>query len=304
MTKYKNKEIKILIKEILDKNKIDIVQIEYNIMHHYADYVGTITKVLMLHDVSTKLHLRSFNQNLNIFIKGLQYLDYLRWKLHEPKILRKFNKIITLTKEDKNFIKDWNIPEVKIIPPQIQFEDVPESLTKELKVIFIGSYNREPNIQALKILLQQIFPKLISLFPEIKISIIGKYLPNNIQKEIKQIEQIEYVGFVEDVNSLVSEALLMIAPIFIGSGLKMKIPHVLSCGVPVITTSVGAEGIDVDDNEGLWIEDDIDKMSIKCIDLLKSPEELIRIGLIGQEKVKNIYSSHVITEKLISVYQN
>ena len=84
----------------------------------------------------------------------------------------------------------------------------------------------------------------------------------------------------------------------------MKIPHVLSCGVPVITTSVGAEGIDVDDNEGLWIEDDIDKMSIKCIELLKSPEELIRIGTIGQEKVKNIYSSHVITEKLISVYQN
>jgi polysaccharide biosynthesis protein PslH len=302
LTKYKNKKLTRVVDEIIKNNKIDIIQIEYNIMHHYLPKNDNIKSVLMLHDVSTKLYERSYQQNKKIFIKMFRYIDYLKWKTIEPNILNKFDKVITLTKEDKYYIEKSVKYPISIIPPQIQFEECRIISPKKMNIIFIGSYNREPNIKALEILLFKIFPKIQFEHSNLTLTIIGKYLPLYLQKNIDKNDNIIHKGFVKDVNSEISNALLMIAPIFIGAGLKMKIPHVLSCGVPVITTSIGAEGIEVDGDSGLWVENDINKMILLSIKLLNDKKNLIEKGVRGKERVNKLFSSKVIKEKLISVY--
>ena len=302
LTKYKNKNFKKIVNKTIAGNKIDIIQIEYNIMHHYLPQNNKIKSILMLHDVSTKLYERSYQQNKNIFVKSYRYIDYLRWKSVEFKIINKFDKVISLTKEDKQYIYNKVNTSIAIVPPQIQFEECSINNGKNMNIIFIGSYNREPNINALEILIFNIFPKIQDEFPDLILTIVGKYLPLYLQKHINKNDNIIYKGFVENINNEISNALLMIAPIFIGAGLKMKIPHALSCGVPVITTSVGAEGIELNESEGLWVENDILKIISLAINLLKDKNSLIQKGILGKEKVNELFSSKVINKKIVSIY--
>lgn len=302
LTKYKNNNFKKLVDKTIAVNKIDIIQIEYNIMYHYLPQNNKIKSLLMLHDVSTKLYERSYQQNKNIFTKAFRYIDYLRWKSVEFNIINKFDKVISLTKEDKHYIYNKVNTSISIVPPQIQFEECAVNNRKKMNIIFIGSYNREPNINALEILLFNIFPKIQDEFPDLTLTIVGKYLPIYLQKHINKNDNIIYKGYVENINNEISNALLMIAPIFIGAGLKMKIPHVLSCGVPVITTTVGAEGIEIYESDGMWIENDILKIISLAINLLKDKNSLIQKGILGKEKVNELFSSKVINEKLVSIY--
>ena len=302
LTKYKNKNFKKIVDKTIAGNKIDIIQIEYNIMHHYLPQNNKIKSILMLHDVSTKLYERSYQQNKNIFVKSYRYIDYLRWKSVEFKIINKFDKVISLTKEDKQYIYNKVNTSIAIVPPQIQFEECSINNGKNMNIIFIGSYNREPNINALEILLFNIFPKIQDEFPDLILTIVGKYLPLYLQKHINKNDNIIYKGFVENINNEISNAILMIAPIFIGAGLKMKIPHALSCGVPVITTTVGAEGIELNESEGLWVENDTLKIISLAINLLKDKNSLIQKGILGKEKVNELFSSKVINKKIVSIY--
>ena len=148
-----------------------------------------------------------------------------------------------------------------------------------------------------------IFPKILKVYPELKLNIIGKYMPNKLKNKIASFENINYLGFVENINEEISGSLLMIAPIKIGSGLKMKIPHVLSCGVPVITTSVGAEGIDMNKETGLYIENDMNKMIGLSVKLLESKTSLINLGAKAQKSVNLLFNTDEITNKFNSIYK-
>ena len=94
----------------------------------------------------------------------------------------------------------------------------------------------------------------------------------------------------------------MIAPIQIGAGLKMKIPHSLVCSTPVVTTKVGAEGIDISENNGMWITTDTSDM-IKLINkLLPQTDLLISKGQLGRKAVIGLFSEEKIITQFESLY--
>jgi len=112
-----------------------------------------------------------------------------------------------------------------------------------------------------------------------------------------------YDGFVNDIDTYISTASLFIAPIYIGAGLKMKITHALACGTPVLTTPVGAEGIPLTEEDGLWVEDDIPSIIEKCLELFRQPEQLEKLSKRAKEKVRELFSQEVVTSKLTSLYK-
>ena len=155
-----------------------------------------------------------------------------------------------------------------------------ESEKDARSICFLGSFNREPNIKAVEVLIDQIYPNLNS---DIILNIAGKGLPKSLQSKIDQLDRIQYLEFVEDIDTFLSSQLLMVAPIEIGAGLKMKIPHALSCGTAVLTTVVGAEGIPVSEMEGMFVSN-IKDMPEKINELIIKMDNdyLHSLGLKGQ----------------------
>ena len=110
------------------------------------------------------------------------------------------------------------------------------------------------------------------------------------------------MGFVEDIDEFINSQMLIVAPIQLGAGLKMKIPHSLANGTPVITTPIGAEGIDISSENGLWVCNEIELMVSKINSLLQTQNLLIEKGKAGQDAVKKLFSEEVVLLKFEKLY--
>ena len=113
--KYNKKRMRSLISQLLSNNNFDLIQVEYNVMHHYSDLFVNIPSVLVFHDISTKL----YERGKNLGIKTDRRLYSIAKKI-EVGIADKFDSIVTLTEEDKLYLINLGYKrEICVIPPQI-----------------------------------------------------------------------------------------------------------------------------------------------------------------------------------------
>ena len=293
--KYNKKRMRSLISQLLSNNNIDLIQVEYNVMHHYSDLFVNIPSVLVFHDISTKL----YERGKNLGIKTDRRLYNIAKKI-EVGIANKFDSIVTLTEEDKLYLISLGYKrEIFVIPPQINVVSNIDVSKKPNTICFIGSYDRQPNIRAVEVLINDIYNNID--FP-VELNIVGKSLPKYLQKEIRNIEGINYLGFIDEIDEFIKTQMLMVAPIQLGAGLKMKIPHSLANGTPVITTPIGAEGIDIGSENGLWVCDGIEMIIIKINSLLGRQPILIGRGKAGQNAVKKLFSEEVILSRFNQLF--
>ena len=295
--KYKKKNMENLISTLVKENSFDMVQVEYNVMHHYTRQIGHIPRVIVFHDISTKVHERGMVNGDSNHKKSFEIAKRL-----EPEIGNKFDTVITLTEEDKLYLANLGCEtKIQVIPPQINVPNIDKIAKTPNSICFVGSYNREPNIQAVEILINEVFPKISC---SVSLNIVGKGLGRKIIQTIDNLEGVNYLGFVDDIDSFIASQMLMVAPIHIGAGLKMKIPHALTCGTAVITTAVGAEGINIDEINGLWEAANVSEMTRLIDELLPQSELLIERGLKGKGAVEELFSEEKIISQFESLYSD
>ena len=293
--KYKRKNMENLISTLVNENRFDLVQVEYNVMHHYKKQIKNIPSVIVFHDISTKVHERGMINGDSTHKKSFEIAKRL-----EPEIGNKYDTVITLTEEDKLYLANLGCEtKIHVIPPQINVPNIDKIAKTPNSICFVGSYNREPNIQAVEILINEVFPKISC---SVSLNIVGKGLGRKIIQTIHNLEGVNYLGFVDDIDSFIASQMLMVAPIHMGAGLKMKITHSLACGTPVLTTPIGAEGINIGSENGLWIEESLEALSEKCLELMKNGQELEKAGLRGKEAVNRLFSPQRVKEKLKVLY--
>lgn len=301
--KYHRGEMLKHLMTIRNQFKPDIVQVDYNVMHHYADIFPGIPKVLVQHDISTKVYERGAKESQTL--KGRKNNLHLQRiaENSEPKWMSKFDRIVTLTEEDKKYCNThWQqLPPIRVIPPPISVGELQTEKNK-YELCFVGSMNREPNLQAVELLLTELFPKIYKRNPKASLKIAGRFLPKKWMNFIENHPSIIYGGFVEDIDSFIGSSSLFFAPIKIGAGLKMKITHALACGTAVLTTSVGAEGIPIKANDGLYIENTHERMIEKCEILIDDYEEISKVGKKGRDAVLTAFSSDAIRKKWNKLY--
>ena len=285
-----------LILKLLNSYSFDLIQVEYNVMHHYAHLFVNIKSLIIFHDISTKMY-----ESGSLIGKKSNKRSFRLAKKIESNIANKFDGVVTLTKEDKSYlIKLGCNKKIHIIPPQIKHVEktLPNKISNS--ICFVGSFNREPNINSVEIIIDLIFPYINK---EITLSIVGKDMPTKLASRINSLDRINYLGFIDDIDSFISSQMLMVAPISIGSGLKMKIPHALSCGTPVITTIIGGEGLEINKEDGI-IKSEINNFATEINKLMLNQSNLISLGEKGRDKVNSYFSKEVVVEKFQTLYKS
>ena len=295
IAKYENKNMRDLLSNLIMKNNFDLIQVEYNVMHHYADLFKNIPSIIVFHDISTKL----FERGKDIGRK-LDHCSYQISKKVEIKIANKFDAVVTLTDQDRSYLIDLGYSKkIYVIPPQVKNVDFSPVDKVPNTICFIGSFYRETNIQAVEKLIDEIF---LNISVPVELNIAGKGMPKKLKKKINDLNGINYHGFVSDIDGFISKQMLMVALIELGAGLKMKIPHSLINGTPVITSPVGAEGITIDHKKGLWVCKNNSEMVNKINSLLPNSEKLIERGKEGKSAVNELFSAKVISQKFEKLY--
>jgi len=167
------------------------------------------------------------------------------------------------------------------------------------RVIFVGNMEYLPNQEAADIIVSRIVPRVLSQISNVKFLMVGRVKPQLLTNSSDVI----FTGVVEDVAELLGTSDIAIAPLLQGSGTRLKVLEYFSCGLPVVSTSIGAEGLDVENGVNILIEDSMDKFAIKIIDLLMNEELRLRLGVAAREFVIEKYDWRIIGKQLDKVYR-
>jgi glycosyltransferase involved in cell wall biosynthesis len=139
-------------------------------------------------------------------------------------------------------------------------------------LLYIGTLSWEANVDGLLWFFESIWPKIKAIHHDLHFYVVGGNADPRLLDAAKTLEGVEFTGFVDELEPYFQKALLFMAPLRFGSGIKVKVLNAMSRGMPTITTSVGSEGLIAEHMKHLSITDDADDM-VSAIDRLLTDKE-------------------------------
>jgi glycosyltransferase involved in cell wall biosynthesis len=175
-------------------------------------------------------------------------------------------------------------------------------------VLFIGSFEHAPNVDAAVQLVRDVMPAVWSELGPVRVMIAGARPPSEVRALAAPL--VDVAGWVEDLQPLLRGSLMMVAPLRYGAGMKGKVTQCLAAGLPVVTTSIGAEGLCAAGADERGIEADAScvlvandprEMAYEVVRLHREEDLWWRLSRTGQDLVRSLCSAEVVTQRLASV---
>lgn len=247
---------------------------------YLSPYISTIRKYS-----NAKIILRTHNVEHIIWEQLAQNTSnpLKKWYLNRLALDLKKQELAVLNKVDLiASISDTDTFEFKKIGISAPIMTLPVAMdTQENKIdyksqdlFFLGSMNWQPNLEAVQWLIQEIFPVIKYRMPEIRLHIAGSFMLDKFPTN--EVTGIVNHGFVEDSTLFMQSNGILVLPILSGSGVRMKMLEAMSLGIPVITTNIGAQGIN--DLNTISIANNTDEFIEKIMELLQSKEKRSVLG--------------------------
>jgi glycosyltransferase involved in cell wall biosynthesis len=180
----------------------------------------------------------------------------------------------------------WPLSRIVTLPNAVSMPS-PEPLPTAPILLFLGTFDYWPNVDAVEFLTRDVWPRVRSVMPEARLRIAGQH-PEKIPWN-RVLPGVEFLGFVDDLAALYRESRVFCCPIRAGGGTRIKILEAAAFGRPIVATSIGTEGLDMADGRELLIRDDAASFATACLDLLRDPVLCERLGLAARAKVEDQY---------------
>ena len=245
-TSWYSKKLISKIGDMVTQKHYNIIQIEFSQLLYLIKYLPKDTKkVFTAHDISSVSFYRRISEgNPSILKKIIRYFFFLQIYLYEKKYLPQYDTIISVSQKDLQTLKQ-HLPNKNIICLEngiTKINFLKKTPSKIIKLGYIGSFEHTPNLNAVKYFYDQIAPLLDKEKINYEFYLAGKndseFIRKNFPKIINLGQVKETIDFYQKIDCLIT-------PIFSGSGSRIKILESLSFGVPVISSPIGAEGINI-----------------------------------------------------------
>ncbi len=267
------------INKIKSEKKYDCIYFDHLQMCVYYDIVKSIWAdaefILDEHNCEYVIMQRHALNSENILKKLFLQLETKKLKNWEKEWLTRFDKIFVLSNEDDRMLKSVTSSDIKtvIVPIGINYPEktlqIKDDDLDTVNILFVGTLTWAPNNNGIVWFVKDVIPQLKEKGFKIKLTIVGKNPGNELVDLAKDLDEVEITGYVESVFPYYEKCDCMIVPLFVGSGQRVKIIEGFSLGMPIISTSIGAEGLKYIDGENILIADN-DEEFIEKISLMKN----------------------------------
>lgn len=226
-------------------NEYDVIYFDFSQTFVYSYFIEHSCKYLMAHDIIYQKYDR-LKGILNFFQK--KFIKY-----SEEKLLSGNSKILCFSKKDQTLLKEgFNRDSLKVdfyVDRCINQQNTNDTISENEPFVFFGAWNRHENTDGLDWFLKEVYPFVNR---EATFVVIGAGMPKLLLEKINSLKNFHYLGFVENPYEYILKSKALIAPIFNGAGVKVKVLDSLASGTPVLGTEVAFEGIEIANvNEGL-----------------------------------------------------
>lgn len=295
------------IQQIIREHEIHLVHCDLLHVGIYHRAFANLPRILTEHNVESLRLRRWKNVEQNPAIKLFLHLQYKRLHRIESQLCSAFDKCIVVSEADKNeLLKMCAVDNFVTIPNGVDCNYFAPSSEPVIPrtLIWTGGMDSPYNRDAVDYFLDQILPVVKKEIPDIRVCFVGKSPTPGLIKKADKDKHIEIAGYVEDVRPHINRAAVFIAPMRSGSGTKIKILNALAMAKAVVTTCIGAEGIEVTNHENILISDDPETFAHHIVYLIKNPDAAKRMGQNGRRLVLEKYDWKVIEAKIYQLYES
>ena len=226
-----------------------------------------------------------------------------RTRTDELRLIRESDASIVVSQVEKELLAQ-EAPRANVQLVQLVFPEQPEGQGFEERrdILFIGGYQHPPNVEAVLYFCREILPALRSRIPGLRFLVLGSRPPTEIRE--LACDHIQVMGFQKDIAPYFNACRLMVAPLRFGAGIKGKLGTSFSFGLPVVATSIAAEGMYLQDGREVLIADDPKAFVEAVVRAYTDPELWVRLSRAGRALVRERYSPEVIKRGLAEVIES
>jgi polysaccharide biosynthesis protein PslH len=271
---------------------------------------GKVRLIFDAHNATWTI-IERMGQNAPLPLKLPAFLETRRLKRYEGMILHLFDHTLAVTEPDRQAllaaaaVYQPGEPPITVAPIAVDTRQLAPARRQpgSRNVLTLGTLHYPPNADGVRWFAQEIFPRVRAQVPESTLTIIGKNPPSDlVQLAQAQPGVIEVTGYVPDLDAHMDRAALMVVPVRAGGGMRVRILEAFARAMPVVTTTVGLEGIEAKPGRDVLVEDDPAAFAAAVVRLLDDPAQAAQLAENGRRLAQERYDWQVVLKKMDAVY--
>jgi sugar transferase (PEP-CTERM/EpsH1 system associated) len=297
------------LREILKQQQIDVIQIEHSFLAPYADAIPLRRRyktILSFHNVGERQYRSMTNMDFGAAKKLLYYLKWRLMRDWETNYAKKFDHCIVVSPLEKTALQQANpnlsVSVIDNAVDTLSYQPLIETADANA-ILFVGQFRYAPNADAVLWFSQHILPLIRRQVPDAQFFVVGGHPPEKI-RNLSTNGHIVVTGYVENLIPYYERCKLSVAPLRAGGGTRLKILESMALGRPVVSTSIGCEGLKVNNNQDIMIADQPMFFAQKAIRLLSNRKLRRQIALNARQLVVSSYDWSISGQKLQKVYHD
>ncbi len=304
------------IEEKMRKEHFDLVHVETFYLRPHIPSEVSIPVVLVDQTIEFVVYQHYVETMKSWFLKPLYYIDVLKLKYWETKFWKESQRVIAVSESDKQTMQKL-VPGLQVdIIPNAPGDDLsglydPEKKSKfKVPVIFYQSnFLWMQNVEGAEVLAKEVFPLVLKKIPNAICRIVGQNVESNAHFKIDELKgnNIEVVALdksdIQGVVDAYKEGTILVAPLKGPGGTRLKILGAMSAGVPVVTTTVGAKGIEAENGKEILIGNTPEELANLIIKLIEDRELYKKIVVNAKKLIKEKYDWHEVANDLSQIYE-
>jgi len=283
------------------RHRTDVWQVEAIVLLDALADLERRPEVIIAHNVESLIWQRYFEAADNPLKRWYIQQQWRKFERFERRAFVAANRVVAVSKNDATIIRDRfgarNVDVVDNGIDRVYYEGVqPDPDPKT--ILFLGSLDWRPNLDAVGLLLDRIFPAVRAAEPTARLRIVGRKPPSALIQRARDVLGVELHADVPDVRPFLATSGVMVVPLRIGGGSRLKILEAMAAGLPVISTRVGAEGLDLVPGEHYIAADDPEALALALAACIRDPRPARALAGRSRAFVLDRYDWDTLAEKL------
>jgi GT2 family glycosyltransferase len=308
VTEFASSDLHWLIHRSIETRRIDVLQIEYtNIGQYGCDFDSILTSIFE-HDIYFQSIERQLRTNKSLLFRIPAFIEYLKAMHWELNMLPRFDLIETCTRDNQDYLLSLK-PALKSrvmsgLRASIEVDSFQPNLSPRSgnTLLFVGGFRHVPNLEALQWFFEYVVPILKERQVSFHVLAIGVD-PPPAYAFANSDGILELAGFRESIEADMQSASVFLCPILSGSGIRVKLLEAFAYGIPVVSTTIGAEGLTSEDGAVCRLANDPKAFADAVEALLKDREQSAQMGRRAHDYVRSEWDARVVIQRLANEYQ-
>ncbi len=303
---HKSRALRNALAEIAHTQPVDVWHCEWTPYAETLRGIATKRRVVMAHNVESIIWQRYFENESNPLRRWYIGRQWHKFERFERRVLGEVEQTIAVSDTDAQLLReDFGAARVAVVENGVDsayFQ--PQARRRDpARLLFLGSLDWRPNIDGVNLLLERVFPAVRAAEPAASLFLVGRNPPESLRRQVAAMPGVELHGNVPDVRPFLADCGMLVVPLRIGGGSRLKILEALASGTPVVSTRIGAEGLHLEAGQDLTVVNDINDLVEPIIAGIRNPEVLQAQCERGREKVLEQYDWDRLADRLEQVWR-